>query len=109
MYETTNYDNSITGYVVVYDVPILNPDKENYYEYVINNDITWKEAKTAAKHSTYNGTSGNLATITSASENDFIAKLGKYGFHPWIGLSDETTEGTYPWVTGEPLYYTFWT
>ena len=57
----------------------------------------------------FNGINGHLVTITSASENTFVDNLvGNHNFKLWIGLSDEITEGTYQWVTGEPLAYTNW-
>ena len=47
----------------------------------------------------------HLATITSETENTF---LNASGWDAWIGLTDEAVEGTFVWVTGEPLSYTNW-
>lgn len=53
---------------------------------------------------------GHLLTITSKEENAFIVET----FCPMatssirIGLSDEASEGTWKWVTGEPVEYTNW-
>jgi len=49
---------------------------------------------------------GHLATLTSAAEDDFVRAiagpiLGDY----WIGLSDDTVEGVYAWVTGEAFVF----
>jgi len=53
---------------------------------------------------------GHLVTIGDGAESDFInAKfmmMNKYG--PWIGLYNTGTEGSFAWVTGEPLTYTNW-
>lgn len=44
---------------------------------------------------------GHLATIDSAAEHAFLAPL--ISDERWIGASDQTTEGTWRWVTQEPF------
>jgi hypothetical protein len=55
---------------------------------------------------------GHLATITSRAEHDFVwstwgGKLGT-GLGLWIGLADQTSEGNFLWISGEPVTFTNW-
>jgi hypothetical protein len=60
----------------------------------------WTDARTACTNM-----GGYLVTVTSAAENNFIFGLWPSG---WIGLTDEITEGTWRWVTGEAYSYSSW-
>jgi|GEM_PF-3995270 len=55
---------------------------------------------------------GHLASVTSAAEQGFIEATfltGGLAQSPlWIGLTDQTAEGTWLWTTGEPFGYTQW-
>ena len=79
------------------------------YEYV-QTVGTWTSARTAAAARTFRSVPGHLATITSAFENNLVGSMRGTDGHlrGWIGLTDEVTEGTFQWVTGEPLTYTNW-
>ena len=61
---------------------------------------TWTGARDACTNM-----GGHLVTVTTAAENTFIYNLWSSG---WIGLTDEVTEGTWKWVTGEAYSYTSW-
>ncbi len=76
----------------------------NGHEYVLYaNPKTWSEAKVDCE-----SRGGNLVTITSQEENDFVSSLTEEEDGVWIGFIDEVTEGDWQWVTGEPVTYTDW-
>ncbi|PKN58898.1 MAG: hypothetical protein CVU56_03490, partial [Deltaproteobacteria bacterium HGW-Deltaproteobacteria-14] len=69
----------------------------HFYEFVTGR-VTWHAARDAATARKYFGLKGYLATITSATENGFVAsKLQGQG---WMGASDAGSENTWRWVTG---------
>lgn len=87
----------------------------HFYEYVASSNIRWTAAKDSATNRRLFGLKGYLATVTSASENAFIA--AKLLADAWMGASDEYThintatgtttyinqtgsEGKWYWVTG---------
>lgn len=77
------------------------------YEVITDPSMTWILAQQEAED-----LGGYLATINSYSEQLFLINLlessptqtGGY----WIGLAETSVEGSYGWVTGEPLNYTNW-
>lgn len=90
---------------------VLNlSDGPHFYEYV-SGDVTWTAARDGAAARVYAGMTGYLATITSETENNYLAtRLSSNG---WIGASDATatwtksdnttfttSEGIWKWVTG---------
>jgi hypothetical protein len=78
------------------------------YEYVPTPG-SWTVARDAAAARTFRGVAGHLVTITSAFENDIVSAFRSGGdLRGWIGLTDEAKEGTFVWVTGEPVTYTNW-
>ena len=74
-----------------------------HYYYRSNSTATWSDAKTVCENA-----GGHLVVITSRAENDFIKTNLGISQHVWIGLSDEATEGTHVWVTGETFSYSNW-
>lgn len=82
------------------------PATDHFYRYIKKRGIYWTAARDSAASMNYYGLKGYLATITSASENDFIwTKIDGIG---WIGASDAEQEGTWKWVTGPETGIQFW-
>jgi hypothetical protein len=75
-----------------------NYNGHSYYRSTGN--AYWTDARTACTNM-----GGHLVTVTTSAENSFIFGLWPSG---WIGLTDEITEGTWRWVTGETYSYTSW-
>jgi hypothetical protein len=96
----------------------LDPLTGKYYERITTN-LTWDQARVVAESHSIYGVSGHLATISDASENYLVQQLGGTSDR-WIGFHDSDatsqidgrnlggTEGTFRWVTGEPVTYTNW-
>jgi hypothetical protein len=84
---------------------VFFPDNGHLYKYV-SNTLDWNAAQTAAAAQSQYGADGYLATITSESENNFVAdRLLGAG---WMGASDIASEGDWKWVTGPELGTSFW-
>ena len=91
LYRRTN--QTITGFT----------NQQNYggHSYYRSTGVAyWTTARTNCSNM-----GGHLVTITSSGEQSFIFGLWPSG---WIGLTDEVTEGTWRWVTGETYSYTNW-
>jgi len=91
LYRRTN--STITGFTNQ-----QNYGGHSYYRSTGN--AYWTTARTNCSNM-----GGHLVTITSSGEQSFIFGLWPSG---WIGLTDEVTEGTWRWVTGETYSYTNW-
>jgi len=77
-----------------------NPENGHWYQR-IDTPMRWHAAR---DYCTALG--GHLATIGTASENDFVYNLASGG--GWLGATDEAQEGVWQWVTGEAWSYTNW-
>ena len=65
------------------------------YEFVQGN-ISYLNARTAARTRTINGVNGYLVTITSDAEHNFVLSKIQGAYNIWIALSDRAVEGD--WV-----------
>ncbi len=84
----------------------VNPS--NGHTYYLLSPSTWADAQAFAT----TNLGGNLATIRSLEENqwafDTFASFGGVDRALWIGLTDRDVEGTFRWVSGEPVGFTRW-
>lgn len=80
----------------------------NNHIYYMLDESTWTAAETEAV-----SLGGHLVTINSADENSWLISI----FDPlvtsaadsfWIGLNDVGVEGSYEWISGEPVTYLNW-
>ncbi len=84
---------------------ISNPANCHLYARIVQ-PLTYAAARAQAT-----ALGGYLVAINDAAENSFIMQqFTPYinGRYDWIGLTDEITEGTFLWESGEPLSYTNW-
>ena len=91
LYRRTN--QTITGFT----------NQQNYgghSYYRSTGSATWTTARTNCSNM-----GGHLVAITTSGEQSFLFGLWPSG---WIGLTDEVTEGTWRWVTGETYSYKNW-
>lgn len=51
---------------------------------------------------------GNLVTVNDAAENNWLKQTFGTTTEYWIGFTDQATEGSYVWISGEPVTYTDW-
>jgi hypothetical protein len=65
--------------------------------------MTWHQARDFCQ-----GLGGYLATFTSEAEKAFVVHRWGTSSRFWLGASDETDEGGWRWVTGEPFDWTDW-
>lgn len=92
---------------------IYFPKTEHFYKFVqplkadgtLNNKLKWSEAKTAAEASKELGLTGYLATIASASENDFVtSRITPDGINAarnvWLGATVTDTNYDWKWSGG---------
>ncbi|MBF2063310.1 MAG: VCBS repeat-containing protein [Calothrix sp. C42_A2020_038] len=105
-YANTDANNPGNARGIQYSLGSLlaNPENGHFYQFVpvdVNDTgISWIDARNAAANpsNNYFGRQGYLATITSATEQEFIER--RVSGNGWIGATDQAVEGEWRWVTG---------
>ncbi|MBU0677985.1 MAG: chitobiase/beta-hexosaminidase C-terminal domain-containing protein, partial [Verrucomicrobia bacterium] len=80
-------------------------DEVHTYQ-LVTNSLTWVAASNEAHMAGW-----HLATITSQTEHEFIKAIlttNLTGRDIWIGATDQGSEGTWKWITGEAWSYERW-
>jgi Lectin C-type domain len=77
-----------------------------YYEYYADEGITWQAAQTEAAGKSFLGTTGFLATITSAAEQAFVN--GILAGNAWIGGTEAGSDNIWTWRGGPENNSPFW-
>jgi lectin-like protein len=84
---------------------VTNP--ANNHVYHILEESTWTDAQAAAVQ-----LGGHLVTIDDLAEDTWVFDtFGNWASQPrdmWIGFNDITAEGSFEWVSGDPITYTNW-
>jgi hypothetical protein len=85
--------------------PLLTWNGNGHAYQRFDTGMTWSEARTFCE-----GRGGYLATLTSQEENDFVYNQlsSGAGEWTWLGGTDEQTEGTWEWISGEPWSFENW-
>ena len=71
--------------------------------YLLTGFGTWKQAQAEAE-----SLGGNLVTINTAAEQNWLVSTFGRTEQLWIGLTDEVTEGQFKWASNETSTYTNW-
>ena len=80
---------------------IKSPDTGNWIG-LTDQPMDWASAEAVA-----NALGGNLVTIRSQAENDFLSSTYDSELL-WIGLNDISVEGQFKWSSGEPVGFVNW-
>src|ERR1700752_2112881 len=84
------------------DPVIIDTASFGGHTYYLLSDDTWQASETKAV-----SLGGHLVTVNDSTENNFLlSAFAKYQKNMWIGLTDQAVEGTFVWVSGQPVTYT---
>jgi hypothetical protein len=84
--------------------PTVNPANGHTY-YLLSASESWTDSEAEAV-----GLGGHLVTINDAAENAWVRAIFPSSLYEnlWLGLNDAAVEGTFVWVSGEPVTYENW-
>ncbi|MBR6785990.1 MAG: leucine-rich repeat protein, partial [Clostridia bacterium] len=96
------------GFVCEYEVffiPYRTVTYNGHIYSLYNESLSWTDAKAFCEDM-----GGHLVTVSDKAEQDAINQLFELPNKAlyWIGLYDSNLDGTWEWVTGEPVKYTNW-
>ncbi|MCK9411769.1 MAG: HYR domain-containing protein [Prolixibacteraceae bacterium] len=102
-YETPSATDNCGGGALPTSLPgyTYKGTHEGHSYFLSNTQVTPEVA-----HANAIATGGHLATANDLGENQFIA--GFIAQRIWIGFTDRDVEGTWKWITSEPVNYTHW-
>ena len=80
-------------------------ETQQFYK-VISSAANWSTAQSGATTTTLNGVGGQLATITSVTENALVTSM--LTTSAWLGGSDVLNEGAWRWYSGASAGNQFW-
>jgi hypothetical protein len=96
----------VDGDTAAFDVKFAHEYNGHYY-ILTSGPMEWTQAETEAE-----ALGGYLVTINDQEENDFLQRVYFSGPERetgyWTGMNDMASEGTWVWVSGEPVTYTNW-
>ena len=93
--------------------PLWTEYRNNCYRFM-GHEMSWTDAENHCREFFTISGQGHLASVHSFDEADFLIQYSKSSFisaddkHVWIGLSDQSNEGTYSWSDGTAFDYEEW-
>ena len=81
---------------------VYNPSTGHYYA-LTEGGLSFSQAETIAQ-----GWGGHLVTVNDRDEELWLREQFGSQEHFWIGFNDLDVEGSWEWVSGEPISYTNW-
>lgn len=92
----------VNGSLVSADSPVVAGPDGIYYQRIDAEEITWPDAKAAATGLTYQGASGQLATLLTEAQSN-AADGARNGGECWLGgIGDRNADpDEWRWITGE--------
>ncbi|XP_071791023.1 echinoidin-like [Asterias amurensis] len=90
--------------------PLWTEYRNNCYRFM-GHEMSWTDAENHCREFFTISGQGHLASVHSSDESSFLVQylesslVSVYGTQVWIGMSDQSNEGTYSWSDGTALDY----